>query len=53
MENLLELLKAIEQITLKDVSDLPVDRQHLFVEHIEQLQDQLKQLQDLTIHQSL
>ncbi|WP_272644234.1 hypothetical protein [Marinomonas mediterranea] len=43
--NLLELLEAIEHITLNDISQLPEDRQHLIVEHIEQLRDQLKPLQ--------
>ncbi|AEF54592.1 hypothetical protein [Marinomonas posidonica] len=43
--NLLELLEAIEHITLNDISQLPEDCQHLIVEYIEQLQDQLKPLQ--------
>jgi len=42
MEHLLQLLKEIECISLSDISTIPSANQHVVVEYLEQLQDELK-----------
>ena len=42
MDNLQQLLNEIECITLADISAIPKPIQHVIVERLEQLQDELK-----------
>ena len=42
MESLSELLKNIELISLKDLSEVPIKNQHCVAQRLEQLQDELK-----------
>jgi|TARA_R110000764_G_scaffold232396_2_gene324854 hypothetical protein len=42
--HLVNLLKDLEKISLQDISQIPLSQQHILVEKIESLQDQLKAL---------
>jgi hypothetical protein len=44
MDNLSQLLKDLEQVTIQDISEIPDDQQHIILEQIEALQDRLKLL---------
>lgn len=44
MEQLKQLLDNLELISLKDISEIPEDKQHEVAEQIERLQDQLSVL---------
>ena len=50
MEHLVVLLNDIQQITLDDIADLPKYNQHHIVEHLEQLQDDLRHALENNIH---
>ncbi|WP_394182802.1 hypothetical protein [Marinomonas posidonica] len=43
-KHLTQLLEDLEQISLDDIAKIPEDKQHLMVETIEHLQDQLKEV---------
>lgn len=43
MEHLQQLLTDLECISLADISTIPESNQHVIVERIEQLQDELKE----------
>ncbi len=42
MESLKVLLKDLECVSLRDISTMPLEYQPAIVEHLEQLQDELK-----------
>ncbi|GAA0826724.1 MULTISPECIES: hypothetical protein [Marinomonas] len=44
MEHLSRLLLELERITLQDIAQIPKPQQHILVEHIEELQDELREL---------
>lgn len=44
MDHLQQLLIDLESVTLKDISEIPTDKQHEVVEHIEALQDRLREI---------
>ncbi|SBS25702.1 hypothetical protein MSP8887_03961 [Marinomonas spartinae] len=44
MEQLLQLLNDLEEISLQDISQVPDSQQHILVERIEELQDELRLL---------
>ncbi|RBO82662.1 hypothetical protein [Marinomonas aquiplantarum] len=43
MESLKVLLRDLECISLADISALPESNQHIIAEHLEELQDELKE----------
>ncbi|BFM49906.1 hypothetical protein [Marinomonas sp. THO17] len=44
LKHLTQLLEDLEQISLDDIALIPEEKQHLMVESIESLQDQLKEV---------
>ncbi|MEL0635383.1 MULTISPECIES: hypothetical protein [Marinomonas] len=44
MEHFSQLLIDLKQISLQDISQIPDQKQHILVEHIEKLQDELRAL---------
>lgn len=42
MEQLLQLLNDLEDVSLDDISQVPDTHQHILVERIESLQDELR-----------
>ena len=44
MEQVLKLLKDLEQVTFQDISEIPEDHQHIVIDQIEELQDKLRKL---------
>ncbi|MBJ7553845.1 hypothetical protein [Marinomonas spartinae] len=46
MEQLLQLLNDLEEISLQDISQVPDSQQHILVERIEALQDELRLLME-------
>ena len=47
MEHVEELFKAVQRITIADISTLPLEQQHIIAERIEQLEDDLKKINKL------
>ncbi|WP_417559219.1 hypothetical protein [Marinomonas sp.] len=46
MEQLKQLLKDLESISFQDISEIPEEKQHVVIQQIERLQDNLKQLSE-------
>lgn len=44
MEQLKQLLDNLELVSIKDISEIPADKQHTFVDQLEELQDSIKQI---------
>ena len=44
MTHLVNLLEDLEKVSLQDISQIPLSQQHILVEKIESLQDELKVL---------
>jgi len=44
MDKLVQLLLALETVSLNDISKIPDDIQHVLVVQIEELQDQLRMI---------
>ena len=47
MEHLSQLLMDLERITFQDIAKIPEPQQHLVVERLEELQDELRELVEL------
>jgi len=49
LENLSTLLQDLEKVSLSDISNVPQEKQHILVEKIESLQDELKSVVGLSM----